>query len=80
VRLIVVKTEAAGKLYWIVKDPDGGGCGYSKLRMYYHGPFADEATARANVTPKAVWKTSHRWDRVLRRQASPRITHRQASI
>ena len=44
----------------------------------YHGPFVDEGTARANY--RNAWKASYRWARIMRRQASPMITHRQASL
>ena len=49
-RLTVKQTECAGKMFWVVRDTDHS--------WFYHGPFADEATAQAFARAKnsAAWK------------------------
>jgi hypothetical protein len=62
-RLIIKQTECAGKVFWIVQN--------TVPSWLHHGPFADEAAARAfTANPRPVWKVSHRLTRIIRRQAS----------
>jgi hypothetical protein len=60
---LVTQTECAGNLFWIVRN--------THPAWLYHGPFVDEAAARAFArNPRNAWKASYRWTRIMRRQAS----------
>jgi hypothetical protein len=58
-RLIVQQTECAGKMFWIVQDA---------MSWHYHGPFADEAAARAFARAK----NSEAWKELLRKAREAR--------
>ena len=60
VRLTVKQTECAGKMFWIVRDSDS--------TWFYHGPFADEATAHA-FARSGNWKELLRTARMNRKAA-----------
>ena len=62
-RLIVRQTECAGNMFWIVQDTDPS--------WFYHGPFADEASAHAFARPKnsADWKALLNRKRMERKEA-----------
>lgn len=74
-KYIVQQTESAGKMFWIAHGLPPS--------WFYHGPFADEAEARAFVRAnfRDIWKDSYRWTRMMRRHAAalnrPRLPMRR---
>jgi hypothetical protein len=73
-RLIVKQTECAGNMFWIVRDSDSP--------WFYHGPFADEATAQAFARAKnsAAWKELLRTTRTSRKAALAEALAAEAAL